>query len=63
MCRVLEGLTHLDLGGEVLHDCADELGFVGSEGGVAGAGGGGLGGVFHGGGDVFFGSFVEVFFF
>jgi hypothetical protein len=29
--------TYLDLGGEVLHDCADELGFVvGEVGGVAG---------------------------
>ena len=28
-----ESLTHLDLGGEVLHDGADELGLVGSEGG------------------------------
>lgn len=42
-------MTHLELGGEVLHDGADELGFVGSEGdgGVA-ARSGGLSGVFHG---------------
>jgi hypothetical protein len=48
-------LTHLDLGSEVLHDGADELGFVGGEGCVGGgAGGGGVGCVFHGGGDFLF---------
>jgi hypothetical protein len=32
-------ITHLDLRGEVLHDCADEFGFVvGEVGAVAGSG-------------------------
>jgi hypothetical protein len=48
--KCLEGLEHLDLGGEVLHDGADELGFVGGEGGGGvGAGSGGVVSVFHGG--------------
>lgn len=43
-------MTHLDLGGEVLHDGADELGFVGGEGdGGVGAGSGGVVSVFHDG--------------
>ena len=58
---LLRGLTHLDLGGEVLHDGADELGLVRGEGGGVAAGGGGFGGVVHGGGDVLFSSCVGVF--
>ena len=45
-------MTHLDLGGEVLHDGADELGLIRGEGGGVAARGGGFGGVVHGGGDV-----------
>ena len=42
--------TYLDLGGEVLHDCADELGFVVGEVGAAASAGSACGvGVLHGG--------------
>ena len=55
------GFAHLDLGSEILHDGADELGLAWGEGGV-GAGSGGLGGVFHGCGISFcFGSCMGVF--
>lgn len=40
--------SYLDLGGEVLHDGADELGFACGEAGGVVAGGGGDGGVVHG---------------
>ena len=49
--HVIEGFNHLDLGGEVLHDGADELDFVRGESGGVAAGGGGFGGVVHGGSD------------
>lgn len=50
MWKWFGGLTHLDLGGQVLHDGADELGFVRGEGGSGvGAGSGGVVSAFHGG--------------